>query len=173
MSDQVAAPLDAAAASDAAFARISSQPFPQDIFAAPQLRWAVIGCGVIANQMAQVMALAGRPLAGVANRTIEKARAIAERYGVERVYESYDELYADPASMRFTSLRPITRISHAAGSHGDKRCVVRKSHHLQPSSTGAPARRRHGVVLWTRPPFCTCRCTRSWCAAWCGRIRLG
>lgn len=97
MSDQVAAPLDAAAASDAAFARISSQPFPQDIFAAPQLRWAVIGCGVIANQMAQVMALAGRPLAGVANRTIEKARAFAERYGVERVYESYDELYADPS----------------------------------------------------------------------------
>ena len=42
MSDQVAAPLDAAAASDAAFARISSQPFPQDIFLAPQLRWAVI-----------------------------------------------------------------------------------------------------------------------------------
>lgn len=89
--------LDSAAASDAAYARVSAQPFPQEIFAAPHLRWAVIGCGVIANQMAQVMALAGRKLAGVANRTPEKAHAFAERYGVERVYESFDDLYADPA----------------------------------------------------------------------------
>ena len=69
------APLDAAAAAEAAFARAQSQPFPDDIFTAPQLNWAVIGCGVIANQMAESLALAGRRLAGVANRTASKAHA--------------------------------------------------------------------------------------------------
>ena len=54
MSDtaQTAAPLDAAAAASAAFASVQGKPFPDDIFTAPQLNWAVIGCGVIANQMA-------------------------------------------------------------------------------------------------------------------------
>ena len=92
-----AAPLDAAAAAKAAFASVAGKPFPQDLFAAPQLRWAVIGCGVIANQMAQSLELAGRKLAGVANRTQAKAEAFAERYGVERVYATFEELYADPS----------------------------------------------------------------------------
>ncbi len=93
---QPTAPLDAAAAARAAFAAVADQPFPSEIFAAPQLRWAVIGCGVIANQMAQSLELAGRKLAGVANRTASKAHAFAERYGVEKVYETVEELYADP-----------------------------------------------------------------------------
>lgn len=96
MDHTTAAPLDSAAAAKAAFASVADKPFPSDVFCAPQLRWAVIGCGVIANQMAQSLALAGRKLAGVANRTQEKAVAFAERYGVERVYESCEELYADP-----------------------------------------------------------------------------
>lgn len=96
MDHATAAPLDSAAAAKAAFASVADKPFPSDVFYAPQLRWAVIGCGVIANQMAQSLALAGRKLAGVANRTQEKAVAFAERYGVERVYESCEELYADP-----------------------------------------------------------------------------
>ena len=90
------APLDAAAAAKAAFAAVADKPFPDDIFTAPHLRWAVIGCGVIANQMAQSLALAGRTLAGVANRTHDKAVAFAERYGVPRVYDTFEDLYADP-----------------------------------------------------------------------------
>ena len=96
-STQAAAPLDAAQAAKAAFAAVADQPFPDDIFTAPELRWAVIGCGVIANQMAQSMELAGRKLAGVANRTVAKAQAFAERYGVEKVYASVEDLYADPS----------------------------------------------------------------------------
>ena len=90
------APLDAAAAADAAFAAVENRPFPSDVFTAPQLSWAVIGCGVIANQMADSLALAGRRIHGVANRTHEKAVAFAERHGVARVYDSVEELYADP-----------------------------------------------------------------------------
>ena len=70
MADSKQAPLDAEAAAKAAFASVQNQPFPNDIFTAPELRWAVIGCGVIANQMARSLVLAGRKLAGVANRTL-------------------------------------------------------------------------------------------------------
>mgnify|MGYP000349782447 FL=1 len=90
------APLDSAAAAAAAFEAIESRPFPDDVFTAPQLRWAVIGCGVIANQMATSLALAGRHLHGIANRTREKAVAFAEKYHVEKVYDSFEDLYADP-----------------------------------------------------------------------------
>ena len=96
MADSKQVPLDSAAAAKAAFASVQDQPFPDDIFTTPELRWAVIGCGVIANQMAQSLALAGRKLAGVANRTLSKAQAFAEQYGVEKVYETVEDLYADP-----------------------------------------------------------------------------
>ena len=96
MADTSAAPLDAEAAAKAAFAAAQSKQFPSDIFAAPQLRWAVIGCGVIANQMAESLELAGRTLAGVQNRTLAKAEAFAAAHGVARVYGSLEELCADP-----------------------------------------------------------------------------
>ena len=97
MSDiEKAAPLDSAAAASAAFAAVEGVPFPDDVFTAPELSWTVIGCGVIANQMATSLALAGRRLHGVANRTHEKAVAFAERHGVARVYDTVEDLYADP-----------------------------------------------------------------------------
>ncbi|MCI5621617.1 MAG: Gfo/Idh/MocA family oxidoreductase [Lachnospiraceae bacterium] len=58
--------------------------------------WAVIGCGVIANEMAQGLQEMGRTLYSVANRTHEKAVAFAKKYQVERVYDSMDEVFADP-----------------------------------------------------------------------------
>ena len=96
MADSKQAPLDAAAAAKAAFASVQGKPFPDDIFTAPELCWAVIGCGVFANQMAQSLALAGRKLTGVANRTLTKAQTFADQYGVEKVYDTVEDLYADP-----------------------------------------------------------------------------
>ena len=96
MPEKPAVPLDAAQAADAAFEAVRDRPFPPDVFLAPRLSWAVIGCGVIANQMAESLALAGRRIHGVANRTRERAVAFAARHGVERVYDSVEELYADP-----------------------------------------------------------------------------
>ena len=96
MAEGTQAPKDAAEAAKAAFAAVEGKPFPTDIFTAPELRWAVIGCGIIANQIAQSFVLAGRKISGVANRTHEKAVAFAERYGIAKVYDSYEDLYADP-----------------------------------------------------------------------------
>lgn len=59
--------------------------------------WAVIGCGVIANEMAQALGKMGRQLYSVANRTHEKAVDFAKRYGVEKVYDKIDDVFDDPA----------------------------------------------------------------------------
>lgn len=61
-----------------------------------QLRWAVLGTGVIANQMAQALQTMGRTLDAVGNRTYEKAIAFAETYGVKKVYRDYHEMFTDP-----------------------------------------------------------------------------
>ncbi len=45
-----------------------------------EYKWATLGCGVIANQLAQAFAANGRKLYSVANRTHEKAVAFAEKY---------------------------------------------------------------------------------------------
>lgn len=57
--------------------------------------WATLGCGVIANQLAQAMEKQGRTLYGVANRTYKKAVEFAEKYGVEKVYENIQDLFTD------------------------------------------------------------------------------
>ena len=142
--DSKQAPLDAEAAAKAAFASVQNQPFPNDIFTAPELRWAVIGCGVIANQMAQSLALAGRKLAGVANRTLSKAQAFAEQYGVEKVYETVEDLYADPdidasiSPRRTTRISPICVLRLAAGKH----VLCEKALPSIPPSLTSPCHRR-------------------------------
>ena len=61
-----------------------------------QLNWAVLGTGVIANEMAATLQKMGKKLYAVGNRTYEKAVAFAEKYGVAKVYGSIDEMFTDP-----------------------------------------------------------------------------
>lgn len=60
-----------------------------------EYRWATLGCGVIANQLAQAFASKGRKLYSVANRTYEKGIAFAEKYGIEKVYKNIDDVFDD------------------------------------------------------------------------------
>ena len=62
------------------------------------LRWAVLGTGVIANEMARALQKMGKKLYAVGNRTHEKAVAFAEKYSVEKVYDSIDEMLFLPKS---------------------------------------------------------------------------
>lgn len=61
-----------------------------------QLRWAVLGTGVIANQMAQALRSMGRTLDAVGNRTYEKAVAFGEKYHVPKIYDNYQDMFTDP-----------------------------------------------------------------------------
>ena len=59
------------------------------------LKWGILGCGVIANEMAQAFEKMGRKVYGVSSRTQTKTEALAEKYGVENVYGSYEEMLKD------------------------------------------------------------------------------
>ncbi len=60
-----------------------------------ELKWAVLGTGVIANEMAQALENMGKKLYAVGNRTYSKAVEFAEKYNVEKVYNRYDEAFED------------------------------------------------------------------------------
>lgn len=59
------------------------------------MKWAVLGTGVIANEMAQALEKMGEHLYAVGNRTYTKAVAFAEKYQVEKVYDDFHEMFTD------------------------------------------------------------------------------
>lgn len=86
-------------------------------------RWATLGCGVIANQLAQALQAQGSSLYSVANRTYDKAVAFAEKYGIGKVYEDIDEVFTDESvDIIYISTPHNTHIKYlrkalAAGKH--------------------------------------------------------
>lgn len=69
-------------------------PDPAD---APPLRWGILGPGHIAGNMAEAMQRHTRQqVVAVGSRSLDRARAFAERWHVPRVHGSYEELVADP-----------------------------------------------------------------------------
>lgn len=58
--------------------------------------WAILGTGVVANEMAQALHNAGKEIYAVGNRTYGKAQAFAEKYQVTKVYEDFHEMFSDP-----------------------------------------------------------------------------
>lgn len=61
-----------------------------------KLRWAVLGTGGIANEMAQAFRAAGRTLDAAGSRSYDKALAFGETYGIPKVYAHYEEMFTDP-----------------------------------------------------------------------------
>ena len=60
------------------------------------LNWAILGTGTIANEMAASMQKHGRPAYAVGNRTYEKAKAFGQKYGIQKVYADFQEMFTDP-----------------------------------------------------------------------------
>ena len=80
--------------------------------------WVSAGCGVIANELAQAMEKRGQKLYGVVNRTQEKAVAFAEKYGVQNVFTSFEEICEDPAvDIIYISTPHNTHIQFLRKSH--------------------------------------------------------
>ena len=62
-----------------------------------EIRWGVVGPGRIADKVVQDFAVVdGARVCAVASRSIDRARAFAERHGIERAYGSYADVLADP-----------------------------------------------------------------------------
>ena len=86
-------------------------------------KWASLGTGVIANELAQALEALGGKLYSVANRTYDKGVAFAEKYGIEKVYQEIDEVFKDPeVDIIYISTPHNTHINYlrkalAAGKH--------------------------------------------------------
>ena len=116
-----------------------------------QYRWATLGCGVIAHELAQAMAERGQTLYAVANRTPEKAAAFAAQYGIPKVYAHLEEVFADPdVDILYISTPHNTHISFlrqalAAGKHVlCEKSITLNSTELEEALTLA---QEHHVVL--------------------------
>lgn len=60
------------------------------------IKWAVLGTGVIANEMAVALQKSGKKIYAVGNRTHEKAVEFAAKYGISKVYDDFYEMFEDP-----------------------------------------------------------------------------
>ncbi|BDX05881.1 Gfo/Idh/MocA family protein [Planctobacterium marinum] len=61
------------------------------------VRWGLLGAGRITNTFAKDMPLVNNSvISAVAARSLNNAQAFAEKYAIEKAYEGYDALYADP-----------------------------------------------------------------------------
>lgn len=60
------------------------------------IKWAVLGTGVIANEMAVALQKSGKKIYAVGNRTHSKAVDFAVKYGIQKVYDDFHEMFADP-----------------------------------------------------------------------------
>lgn len=59
------------------------------------IKWAVLGTGVIANEMAVALKKIGRNIYAVGNRTYSKAVDVCKKYGIEKVYDDYNDMFTD------------------------------------------------------------------------------
>lgn len=60
------------------------------------IKWAVLGTGVIANEMAAAFQKSGKHIYAVGNRTQAKAIDFAAKYSVQKVYNDFHEMFRDP-----------------------------------------------------------------------------
>ena len=61
-----------------------------------ELKWAILGTGVVANEMAQALTKAGKKIYAVGNRTHSKAVEFAKQYNISKVYDDFREMFIDP-----------------------------------------------------------------------------
>ncbi|EPD4907453.1 TPA: Gfo/Idh/MocA family oxidoreductase [Listeria innocua] len=61
-----------------------------------KLNWAILGPGSIAHQFAEGMQGLNREIYAVGARSLEKGQVFANQYGIEKVYDDFDAMLADP-----------------------------------------------------------------------------
>lgn len=112
---------------------------------------AIVGAGgIVDGAHLPAYALAGLPVAGITDVDLDRARAVAERHGIPRVYASLDELLADDDVTVVDIAVPVTeqpvifRAAVAAGKH----ILAQKPFAVSPETAGelAELAERAGVV---------------------------
>ena len=90
----------------------------------PTLRWGVLAPGRIAADFIQTLhANSDQRMHAVGSRSLDRATAFAARFGIERAYDSYERLVADPGvdivyvAAPHSEHRALALLAIAAGKH--------------------------------------------------------
>ena len=59
------------------------------------INWAILGTGVVANEMAKAIKNSGKEIYSVGNRTYSKAVDFANKYGIKKIYQKIDDMFDD------------------------------------------------------------------------------
>ena len=135
-------------------------PLPRvpDPLAAPPLRWGVLGTGWIAERFTTALhGNTGQRMVAVGSRGADRAAEFARRVGVERSYDGYEALVADPeVDVVYVATPHHMHLSHALlAIEAGKHTLVEKPIALDADQAGkiAGAARSAGVfcmeALWT------------------------
>lgn len=116
-----------------------------------EIRWALLGTGVIANEMATALAKKGRTLYAIGNRTHSKAVDFAKKYNIGKVYDDFHDMFIDPdvdaiyITTPHNTHMPFLRAAIENGKH----VLVEKSITLNSDELAEAMilARQHGVVL--------------------------
>jgi len=119
---------------------------------ARQLRWGIIGTGMIGNTFAKALkADECQVRRAVGSRSLEKARAFAETHGFEEAYGSYDALLADAAvdAVYIATPHPLHREPVIKAAQAGKHILCEKPLGVTPDECKEmiAAAELHGVVL--------------------------
>ena len=126
---------------------------------APPIRWGIIGAGWIGSVFAQdVAAYSSGVMAGVAARDPERARAFAQEFGVERAYDSYEDLVAAPDidAVYVATVHPAHEEAAILAIEAGKPVLVEKPFTVDAAAARriVEAARANGVfcmeAMWTR-----------------------
>ena len=114
-------------------------------------RWATIGCGTIAHEMAQALQRLGRAFCAAAGRTPQKVRDFAAEFGIEKAYDTPAALFADPdidivyISTPHNTHAPYIMQALSAGKHVlAEKAITLNAHEL---ATAASLAEEKGLVL--------------------------
>ena len=115
------------------------------------IKWAVLGTGVIANEMAMALQKNGKNIYAVGNRTYDKAVTFAEKYNIGKVYSDYNEMFTDPeVDVIYITTPHNTHIQFMRKAiENGKHILVEKSITLNSSELGEMLElaKQHGVVI--------------------------
>ena len=123
------------------------------------IRWGIAGPGMIANKFAKAVCnTEGAALAAVASRSEEKGWQFAERYGIERVYTSYEQLAQSDTvdAVYISTIHPVhyscAELFLKMGKH--VLCEKPLCIHAEQAKALQKCAKEHGVFLmeavWTR-----------------------
>ena len=116
----------------------------------PKIRIGIIGCGWIAEKMAEALSpLNDYCVYAIASRSLEKAEAFADKWGVSKAYGSYEDMVADKeVDLVYIATPHSHHFPHAmlALEHGKHVLVEKAFTATMPKALAALAEKLKGTI---------------------------